>query len=110
MNEPPADVSGAPDNRRQAGRMKWLQDALTGKDNLTFDAARIVGVIGAAAYVGFWAAAVFDLGHFSATDAAAYGAGLATVLLSMSGAVRLKESAEPEGREESRERRAEQMQ
>jgi apolipoprotein N-acyltransferase len=77
--------------------MKWLQDALTGKDNLTYDAARIVGVIGAAAYVAFWSAAVFDLGHFNAVDAAAYGAGLATVLLSMSGAVKLKESVEPEG-------------
>jgi hypothetical protein len=77
--------------------MKWIQDALTGKDNLTYDAARIVGVAGAAAYIGFWVAAVFDLGHFSATDAAAYGAGLATVLLSMSAAVRLKLPAEPNG-------------
>ena len=75
--------------------MKWVQDALTGKDNLTYDAARIVGVVGAAAYIGFWGAAVFNLGHFSASDAAAYGAGLATVLLSMSAAVRLKESTEP---------------
>jgi len=75
--------------------MKWLTDSLTGKDNLTYDAARLVGVIGAAAYIGFWCAAVFNLGHFSATDAAAYGAGLATVLLSMSAAVRLKQSAEP---------------
>jgi hypothetical protein len=76
--------------------MKWLHDALTGKDNLTYDAARIVGVIGAAGYVVFWTAAVFGWGHFAATDAAAYGAGLATVMLAMSGAVRLKESAEPE--------------
>jgi hypothetical protein len=75
--------------------MKWLRDALTGKDNLTYDAARIVGVIGAAAYVLFWAAAVFGMGHFEATDAAAYGAGLATVLLAMSAAVRLKASEEP---------------
>jgi hypothetical protein len=75
--------------------MKWMQDALTGKDNLTYDAARIVGVVGAAAYIGFWGAAVFNLGHFSATDAAAYGAGLATVLLSMSAAVRLKQTSEP---------------
>ena len=79
--------------------MKWVQDALTGKDNLTYDAARIVGVAGAAAYIGFWAAAVFNFGHFNATDAAAYGAGLATVLLSMSAAVRLKASAEPNERE-----------
>lgn len=76
--------------------MKWIQDALTGKDNLTYDAARIVGVAGAAAYVVFWSAAVFNFGHFSGADAAAYGAGLATVLLSMSGAVKIKESSEPE--------------
>ena len=80
--------------------MKWLQDALTGKDNITYDAARIVGVIGAGAYVAFWAAAVFNLGRFGAADAAAYGAGLATVLLSMSGAVKLKESAEPRAEHE----------
>ena len=42
--------------------MKWLQDALTGKDNLTYDAARIIGLMGAVAYVVFWAAAVFNLG------------------------------------------------
>jgi hypothetical protein len=77
--------------------MKWLRDSLTGKDNLTYDAARVVGVIGAGAYVVFWAAAVFGHGHFDATDAAAYGAGLATVELAMSGAVKLKETAEPGG-------------
>jgi hypothetical protein len=76
--------------------MKWLQDSLTGKDNLTYDAARLVGVIGGAAYIVFWFAAVFNFGHFSGTDAAAYGAGLATVLLSMSAAVKLKESLEPQ--------------
>jgi hypothetical protein len=75
--------------------MKWMRDALTGKDNLTVDAARLVGVTGACAYIVFWSAAVFNLGHFSATDAAAYGAGLATVLLAMSGAVKIKETAEP---------------
>jgi apolipoprotein N-acyltransferase len=80
--------------------MKWLRDALTGKDNLTYDAARIVGVAGAAAYVVFWTAAVFSLGHFSGADAAAYGAGLATVLLSMSGAVKLKASSEPQPADE----------
>jgi apolipoprotein N-acyltransferase len=77
--------------------MKWIRDALTGKDNLTYDAARIVGVAGAAAYVVFWSAGVFGLGHFGSSDATAYGAGLAAVLLAMSGAVKLKETVEPEG-------------
>jgi len=76
--------------------MKWLRDTITGKDNLTYEAVRLVGVTGAGAYVVFWFAAVFNLGHFSATDAAAYGGGLATVLLAMSGAVRIKEAPEPE--------------
>jgi hypothetical protein len=83
--------------------MKWLSDAITGKDNLTCDAARLIGLAGAAAYVAFWAAAVFSLGHFSAADAAAYGAGLATVLLAMSGAVKIKETAEPAPRVDNQE-------
>jgi hypothetical protein len=52
--------------------MKWLKYALTGKDNFTYDAARLVGAIGAAAYVGFWFAAVFDIGHFTAVDVLPY--------------------------------------
>ena len=83
--------------------MKWLQDSLTGKDNLTYDAARLVGVLGAAAYIVFWFAAVFNFGHFGPTDAAAYGGGLATVLLSMSTAVKIKETTEPESRKDERE-------
>jgi hypothetical protein len=80
--------------------MNLLHDAVTGKDNLTCDAARLIGLLGAAAYVAFWTAAVFNLGHFAAADAAAYGAGLATVLLAMSGAVKIKESAEPAPRQD----------
>jgi hypothetical protein len=50
----------------------------------------------AAACVAFWSAAVFNFGHFNATDAAAYWAGLGTVLLAMSAAMKLKETTEPE--------------
>lgn len=78
--------------------MKFLSDILTGKDNLTFDAARVVGVLGAFAYVIFWTAAVFRLGSFTAADASAYGAGLGLVLVAMAGAVRLKQETEPEGK------------
>jgi len=82
---------------------KVLQDVLTGKDNLTYDAARLIGVVGALAYVIFWVAAVFHIhgAVFSATDSAAYGAGLAAVLMGMAGAVKLKETAEPQGPGES---------
>jgi len=76
--------------------VKLFSDILTGNDNLTYDAARVVGVMGAGAYVIFWTAAVFHLGVFSATDAAAYGTGLGLVMVAMAGAVRLKRDMEPE--------------
>ena len=34
--------------------MKFVSDCLTGKDNLTYDAGRVVGVLGALMYVAFW--------------------------------------------------------
>ncbi len=76
---------------------KFAKDALTGKDCVTYDAARILGVCGAASYVIFWIAAVFHIhgATFTATDAAAYGAGLGTVILSMGAALKIKESTEP---------------
>jgi len=76
--------------------MRLFNDILTGKDNLTFDAARVVGVMGACAYVVFWAAAVFHFGSFTATDAASYGTGLGLVLVAMAGAVKLKQETEPQ--------------
>ena len=71
---------------------------LTGKDNLTFDAARVVGVIGAFAYIAFWCVQVWHMRRFEPADADAYGKGLGIVLLAMSGAVLLKKSTEPEAR------------
>jgi hypothetical protein len=74
---------------------KFFRDTLTGSDNLTYDAARVVGVLGAVAYIVFWSAAVFGYGTFTATDAGAYGTGLGVVLLAMAGAVRIKAEQEP---------------
>jgi hypothetical protein len=34
--------------------MKFVSDCLTGKDNLTYDAGRVIGVLGALMYVVFW--------------------------------------------------------
>ena len=79
--------------------MKLLTDMLTGKDNLTFDAARVVGVIGAFAYIAFWCVQVWHVRRFEPADADAYGKGLGIVLLAMSGAVLLKKSVEPEARQ-----------
>ena len=78
--------------------MKLLSDILTGKDNLTFDAARVVGVIGAFAYIAFWCVQVYQVRRFDPPDADAYGKGLGMVLLAMAGAVMLKHSTEPEPR------------
>ncbi len=69
---------------------------MTGKDNLTFDAARVVGVLGAFTYIVFWCIQVGVSLHFDPHDADAYGRGLAIVLLAMAGACTIKRSTEPE--------------
>ncbi|MDB5107941.1 MAG: hypothetical protein JWM69_882 [Candidatus Binatus sp.] len=83
--------------------MKIISDILTGKDNLTFDAARVVGVVGAFAYIAFWCVQVWQVRRFEPSDADAYGKGLGIVLLAMAGAVMLKRSTEPESRLEGSE-------
>ncbi|MGH7914269.1 MAG: hypothetical protein ACREPW_06430 [Candidatus Binataceae bacterium] len=76
--------------------MKFVSDCLTGKDNLTYDAGRVVGVLGALMYVVFWVVQVITTRHFTPGDADAYGRGLALVLLAMAGALALKAHTEPE--------------
>jgi hypothetical protein len=76
--------------------MKILSDMLTGKDNFTYDAARVVGVLGALAYIAFWCVQVWKTNRFEPADADAYGKGLAIVLIAMAGAVLIKRSTEPE--------------
>jgi predicted transcriptional regulator len=76
--------------------VKFFNDILTGKDNLTYDAARVVGVLGAAAYIAFWSVQVACAHRFAPSDAAAYARGLGVVLLAMAGAVAIKRSTEPE--------------
>ena len=80
--------------------MKLVNDILTGKDNATFDAARVVGVIGATMYIVFWCAQVVITRRFDHVDADAYGRGLAIVLLAMAGACTIKRSTEPEAMRE----------
>ena len=84
--------------------MKLFNDILTGKDNLTFDAARVVGVLGALAYILFWGVQVCQVKRFDPADADAYGKGLGIVLLAMAGAVMIKKSTEPEPDLRERER------
>jgi len=76
--------------------LKLLNDIFTGKDNLTYDAARVVGVLGAFAYIVFWCVQVAIARQFASTDADAYGRGLAVVLLAMAGACTIKRSTEPD--------------
>jgi len=82
--------------------MKLLSDILTGKDNLTYDAARVVGVLGAFAYIVFWCIQVTITLRFEPSEADAYGRGLGVVLLAMAGACAIKRSTEPEPREVER--------
>ncbi len=76
--------------------MKFVSDCLTGKDNLTYDAARVIGVLGALMYVVFWVVQVAATRHFTPGDADAYGRGLGVVLLAMAGALAIKAHTEPE--------------
>jgi hypothetical protein len=76
--------------------LKLLNDICTGKDNLTYDAARVVGVLGAFAYIVFWCIQVAIARQFGPSDADAYGRGLAVVLLAMAGACTIKRSTEPD--------------
>jgi hypothetical protein len=66
------------------------------KDNLTYDAGRVVGVLGALMYVAFWVVQVVATWRFTPGDADAYGRGLGMVLLAMAGALALKAHTEPE--------------
>ena len=85
--------------------MKLLSDILTGKDNLTYDAARVVGVLGEFAYIVFWSVQVALTRHFGAGDADAYGRGLGVVMLAMAGACAIKKSTEPDPAAQRREAR-----
>jgi hypothetical protein len=76
--------------------LKIWNDMMTGKDNLTYDAARVVGVLGAFAYIVFWAMQVALTRRFGPPDADAYGKGLGMVLLAMAGACAIKRNTEPE--------------
>ena len=69
---------------------------LVSEDNLTYDAARVIGVLGALMYVMFWIVQVAVTRHFTPGDADAYGRGLGVVLLAMAGALAIKSNTEPE--------------
>jgi hypothetical protein len=76
--------------------VKIWNDMMTGKDNLTYDAARVVGVLGAFAYIVFWIVQIALTRRFAPPDADAYGRGLGMVLLAMAGACAIKRTTEPE--------------
>jgi len=85
--------------------VKIFSDILTGKDNLTYDAARVVGVLGGFAYIAFWCIQVALTRRFGAGDADAYGRGLGVVMLAMAGACAIKKSTEPDPAAEHRDER-----
>ncbi len=76
--------------------MKFLSDILTGKDNLTYDAGRVVGVLGALMYIAYWTVQVAMTRRFTPSDADAYGKGFGMVLLAMAGALAIKSGTEPD--------------
>jgi hypothetical protein len=82
--------------------MNFIGNMLTGKDNMTADAARVVGVLGAFAFIVFWCIQVWHTQSFSGPESREYGEGLGLVLLAMAGAIKLNASEEPQPREDRR--------
>jgi hypothetical protein len=82
--------------------MKFVSDCLTGKDNLTYDAGRVIGVLGALMYVAFWVVQVVATWRFTPGDADAYGRGLGMVLLAMAGRSRSNRIQSPSANYELR--------
>lgn len=70
-----------------------IKHSLTGKDNSTYDVARILWVVGVISYFIFCGVQLYMSKTFSPTE---YGAGLGIVLGAGGVSVAVKKAAEPE--------------
>lgn len=73
--------------------MNFLRVALSGKDNKSWDVARIMGLAGVLFLFGMDIYAVAKGQTFSATD---FATAFASVMMTMGATLRLKQSTEPE--------------
>lgn len=71
----------------------FIKHCLTGKDNATFDVARVLWTLGAVSFVAYVGWIVFHTGAF---DAQNYGTGFGLIMGSGGGSVWAKAKTEPE--------------
>jgi len=72
---------------------KFVKHCLTGKDNETFDIARVLWALGALSFLAFVGWTVYRSGAF---DAQNFGTGFGLIMGSGGGSVWAKAKAEPE--------------
>ncbi|MGE3622959.1 MAG: amino acid ABC transporter substrate-binding protein [Bdellovibrionales bacterium] len=77
----------------------FIKHCLTGRDNETFDIARVLWALGALAFIGFMG---WSLTHAGTFDPAAYGTGFALVMGGGGGSVWAKSRSEPAPKTEDR--------
>jgi hypothetical protein len=83
---------------------KFITDCLTGKDNRTFDAARILWALGGVAFILYAGWDVFRTSHFAAQD---FGIGFGGILSGGGAGVGLKAKTEPEPQQQQQQQQAE---
>lgn len=72
--------------------MKLFKDMVTGKDNATFDAARVLWIAGVIAFFAFTAYDIYKGNHF---DMVNYGTAYGLLLAGGAAGVKIKETTEP---------------
>ncbi|MGH9724566.1 MAG: hypothetical protein ACRD41_05820 [Candidatus Acidiferrales bacterium] len=80
--------------------MKLLSNMLTGKDNATYDIARVSGLLGVLTFLGLEIFQVVHASHLQPAQAAifdmqTFGIGLGLVITAMATALKIKETTEP---------------
>ena len=73
--------------------MDMLKNLLTGKDNATYDFVRVIGVLALVTFLAL-SIASFVLGR--PWDGVAFGTGFGVAVASVAGALKLKETTEPD--------------
>jgi hypothetical protein len=76
----------------------FIRHCFTGKDNATFDIARVLWALGAVTFVFYVGWTVYRSGAF---DAQAYGTGFGLIMGGGGGSVWAKAKTEPEPKEEA---------
>ncbi len=82
---------------------KILNDCFTGKDNRTFDWARILWALGGFAFVLYAGWETFKTSHFAAQD---YGIGFGGIMGGGGASLAFKARTEPDAKDTSEESRA----